>query len=141
MKDDMSDSKKIPEGENKPKKTRAKPPKNMGVPLVDLDLAEFPEYLKTIINDISEKQIKLVREQQERIDIEERVYHLLSEYLSGFILIGYNAYNNERIILKAAKNEQQDDSLYELLKISFIQIMKDRIQETTEGFGGFEDFG
>ena len=106
--------------------------------LLNFDSEELYAYFKDVINDVSKDQERILKQQQERVDVEDRVYHLLSEYLSGFVLIGYNAYNNERIILKAAANEQEDDSLYELLKLSFIQIMQSRVSDNG-GLGSFEE--
>ena len=136
--DDMEPPKKPTKRTTKkgaPKKPINKNPKDR---LLNFDSEDLYAYFKDIINDVSKDQERILKQQQERVDVEERVYHLLSEYLSGFVLIGYNAYNNERIILKAAANEQEDDSLYELLKLSFIQIMQDRVSDNG-GLGPFEE--
>jgi hypothetical protein len=138
MKDDNMETPKKP-SKRTTKKEVSKDPisKRPKEKLLNFDSEELYAYFKDVINDVSKDQERILKQQQERVDVEERVYHLLSEYLSGFVLIGYNAYNNERIILKAAANEQEDDSLYELLKLSFIQIMQSRAIDNG-GLGLFE---
>ena len=139
MKDDDMETPKKPTKrttkKGSPKKPINKNPKDR---LLNFDSEDLYAYFKDVINDVSKDQERILKQQQERVDVEDRVYHLLSEYLSGFVLIGYNAYNNERIILKAAANEQEDDSLYELLKLSFIQIMQSRVSDNG-GLGSFEE--
>jgi len=57
--------------------------------------------------------------QQEDVD---RIKNVLSEYLNSYMIIGYTAENN-RVVLKHAKNHQDEDSLVEFLRVVLMSIV------------------
>jgi beta-glucosidase/6-phospho-beta-glucosidase/beta-galactosidase len=71
---------------------------------------------------------KWLKENQQHQQIAMRDLSLLksiiTEYLDGFILFGYNI-EGERVILQSFKNAKERDAMMEFLKIVFIKQQQD----------------
>ncbi len=72
----------------------------------EINDAEFFEEVRILNNRLDDNVLKKSAE----ID-SKHIKSYLSEFLSPFLLIGYNALDNSRVLIHSARNEKDFDSL------------------------------
>jgi len=90
--------------------------------LVEIDLKEI---MKKLMNNKAVKE-EVTKEAMRRIDTQQSVdaiKNILSEYFNAYILIGYGI-DGRRTILRSANSDQDDDSLFELIRYTFMRVMQ-----------------
>jgi len=97
------------------------------IPISDI---QNPE-VKAFLNDMIEQQLKedarLHQKQKEKLGSLKYLEGMLSEYLNGFVVIGYTC-NGDRFVINHANNTMQEDALIEQLKSIFIGLMESRLR-------------
>jgi ABC-type phosphate/phosphonate transport system ATPase subunit len=91
------------------------------------------QYFAELATDATEQYVKNLHKLKKKIDVENQIHNILTEYLNSYILVGYNSYTKERVMLRYADAEQSDDSIHELFKLAFIKIMNERAQDLNGG--------
>jgi len=88
--------------------------------LDEIDDPELKDFLSKLISDTIENPPEI--QKKKRRPSEDMLMNILSEYMNGFVLVGYDTQGN-RMSLKYAKNDSQEDALIEQLRCIFIKMM------------------
>ena len=125
----------------KPKRTRKKTaqsqhkkkvaePKESNIPpdikVVPMD-EQTMEQFKQILQEIAQDSHKTALKKRKKINVDDQIHNFLSEYMDSYVLVGYNAFNRERILLRFSKCQQGSDSLVELVRMAFFKMVNEDI--------------
>ena len=94
--------------------------------MISISDIQNPE-VKAFLNDMIEQQLKedarLHQKQKEKLGSLKYLEGMLSEYLNGFVVVGYTC-NGDRFVINHANNTMQEDALIEQLKSICIKLME-----------------
>ena len=98
-----------------------------GIPIPDTQ-----DFVEVDLNTLLEKILGSEHVQEEltiaatkRLDTEEAkttVKAIMSEYLSSYIILGYDV-NKDRIVIKHTPSDQDDDSIIELIRYALMKLI------------------
>jgi len=114
---------------NKSKKPIPEPEKNSSIDsaniypqnknnITDTDIEAFLSEMKNQINEDDIKRANRLKQ----IKSYEPIRLMLEEYFDGFLLVGYDVYGN-RVAIKQAKNDKQEDALIEQFRNIIFRMM------------------
>jgi hypothetical protein len=83
------------------------------------------EQIQKILYEAKQTSKELSIRQKAKMITDQQIHSFLSEYMDSYVLMGYNAHNRERILLRFARCEQSEDSLYELVRMAFVRMMNE----------------
>ena len=109
--------------EKKPTQPSNTQPNVKVVPMDEQTMEQF----KQILQEIAQDSHKIALKKRKKINVDEQIHNFLSEYMDSYVLMGYNAFNRERILLRFSKCQQAGDSLVELVGMAFFKMMNEDI--------------
>jgi hypothetical protein len=117
-------TKKTPTKKTATKKTSSPSPSPTPTPTDQID-NDLMEQIQKILSEAKQTSKELSIRQKAKIITDQQIHSFLSEYMDSYVLMGYNAHNRERILLRFARCEQSEDSLYELVRMAFVRMMNE----------------